>query len=127
MPILIVGALLMLMGLAAGGALLLAPLGMLAIQPGAALWLLFPLFLVGGFTICASAGGRQAIRGVTLAASWLLLAMAVAAAGGLLAAGLGLLPAREGTASLWYVLAVAGMLGSLGAAAFGRAPERVKM
>lgn len=126
MPILIVGAVLMLMGLTAGGALLLAPFGVPGIHAGVALWLLFPLFLVGGFTLCAGSAGWQAIRGVTLGASWLLLAMAVAAAAGLLADALGWYATPDGSASLWYVLVVGTMLGSLGAGAFGRAPAQLK-
>ncbi|HZX27464.1 MAG TPA: hypothetical protein VFF16_10365 [Telluria sp.] len=118
MAVLIVGILFLVMGLFAGAVLVLAPLGMAHLEPNAVLWLLFPFFTLVGYGLCA-ANARDSIRPLTLGASWTLLVLAVAAAIAILLDATGV-RAANGTLSLWFVLGVAGLAGTMGAAAFAR-------
>lgn len=114
------GLLLIALGLFSGGILVAAPLGLVAATPGAALWVLFPVFSIAGYLLFLTAARSARIHGPALAASVLLLLLAVAAAGGLVLDAAGIRPASGGTLSLWYVLVVAGFTGITGAAAHGR-------
>jgi hypothetical protein len=119
MAVLVVGIALVVMGLFAAAMLVLAPLGLVALSAGPVLWVLFPLFTLVGFVLCA-ANARTALRPLTLGASWMLLALALGAAAGLLLEGVGVVHPAANTLPLWYVLGVAGLLGAAGASAFAR-------
>ena len=116
MALLIAGALLVAMGLFAGGMLVAAPLGMAVQAADATLWVLFPLLSIAGFSLFVVGARMTHIRGLSLVLSCSLLALAVAAAGGLLLHAASLVHTEASTMSLWYVLVVAGILGSVGAA-----------
>src|SRR4051812_32288840 len=116
MVLLIVGALLVLMGLFAGTVLVLAPLGLVPWSADAALWVLFPLFSTMGYALFAVRAKLPQIRVFSVVLSWLLLSLAVVSAGGLVLKAASLVHPEGGTLSLWYVLAIAGLLGAVGAA-----------
>ncbi len=118
----IAGGVLALLGILAGALLVGAPLGLVAATPGLSLFILFPLLtLIGYFLLVAS--DLDPLRGAsTRLVAIPLLVIALLAAGGLVAVGAGLLPANglTGTAPLWYVMIVAGLLGATGTAAYSR-------
>jgi hypothetical protein len=123
MPLLISGALLVAMGLIAGLALVASSLGA-AVSADAALWLLFPLLCIVGFVLFVVGARNAHIRHLSQWLSWALLALALASAGGLLLRATSLVASESSTLSLWYVLVVAGLLGTVGAASrAGAAPE----
>lgn len=116
MPLLIVGALLVALGLFAGGVLVAAPLGWVAGPVDLSLWLLFPLLSLAGFALYVIGAKTAHIRGLSMAVSCALLALALGSAGGLVLRAASLVQSEGSTMSLWYVLVVAGLLGSIGAA-----------
>jgi hypothetical protein len=118
----IAGGLLAALGLLAAALLVAAPLGLVVAAPGLSLWILFPLLtLAGWFLLVVS--DLDPLRGVaTKAVAIPLLAIALLAVLGLVAAGAGLVSVNghAGTSSLWYVAVVGGALGATGTAAYGR-------
>jgi hypothetical protein len=123
--LLVAGVSLVLLGLVCGVALVLATLGLVAIVPGFTLWLMFPLLCVAGYVLFAVPAPPRAIRALTIASSAVMLLLAIACVGALVLGAAGIVPQPARTAELWYVLVVAGVLGSIGAASYGRdASER---
>ncbi|HSV70135.1 MAG TPA: hypothetical protein VLI72_08485 [Methylibium sp.] len=118
----IVGALLVAMGLFSGGVLLAAEFGLGGLSAGATLWVLFPLFSIAGYVLFVVGAGNGPIRRMSGLLAGLLLLLATAAAIGLVLAAASVLTPAGSTLSLWYVLAVAGVLGAVGAAAL-RMPQ----
>ena len=116
MPVFIVGGLLAALGVAAALQLLIAPLGVVAASAGASLWILFPLFTLLGYVMMVIGGRDPASRAPTALVSSALLLLCVAAAVVLVVQGAGLV-ALHGAASVWYVLVLAGIIGSTGSAA----------
>jgi len=120
----IAGGTLAALGILTGALLVAAPLGLVAAAPGLSLWILFPLLtLVGWFLLVV--GDHDPVRGAaTRLVAIPLLVIALLAAIGLVAAGVGLTAVNglTGTAPLWYVMVVGGVLGSIGTAAYSRKP-----
>jgi len=116
-----VGVVLLGLGLFCGGVLVAVPLGLAALSAGAVLWLLFPLLCLGGFALLATGARPAALRGPVLAVSVALLALALTAAVGLVLGAAAVQQTAGSPMPLWYVLGVAGLLGTLGAAASARA------
>ena len=116
MPVFIVGGLLAALGVAAALLLLIAPLGVVAASAGASLWILFPLFTLLGYVMMVIGGRDPAGRAPTALVSNALLLLCVGAAVVLVVQGAGLV-ALHGAASVWYVLVLAGIIGSTGSAA----------
>jgi hypothetical protein len=120
MILLLAGVALLLLGLFCGAVLVAIPLGLAAGSPGLVLWILFPLFTVAGYVLAVIGGRDSQFRGLSMAISCALLLLALGAAGGLVMDAAGMMStAAGGTLSLWYVLAVAGVVGVVGAAAAG--------
>ena len=115
MPLSIVGGILAALGIISALLLVLAPLGAFAGAGGLSLWVLFPLFTLVGYAMLATSSRDPAARAPTTIVSAALLLIALAAAVALVAAGGGLVTVA-GTASLWYVMMVAGLLGAIGGA-----------
>ena len=116
MFLLLTGLALLLLGLFSGVVLVLAPLGFAPWSPVFTLWVLFPLFSVLGYVLFVIGAKTAHIRGLSLAVSSLLLLLAVVSAGGLVLSAASVFQPTGDTVSLWYVLAIAGVLGSIGAA-----------
>jgi len=114
------GALLAGLGLLAAALLVAAPLGWVA-EPGLSLWVLFPLFTLLGYGLLVIGGRDPAARLSTLALALPLLLLAALAAVGLVVGAAGLLPLQGGSAPLWYVLVLGGVIGAIGSAASRRA------
>jgi hypothetical protein len=119
MVLALAGALLAALGLFSGLVLVVAPLGLAPLAAGAALWVLFPLFSLGGFTLIAIGAHTPQMRGLMAGISYVLLGLALVSAVALVA-GAAALVQPASTASLWYVLAVAGILGALGVASHAK-------
>ncbi len=122
MLLLITGVFLLLLGLFSGVVLVAAPLGLAAWTPGLVLWVLFPLFSVAGYVLFAIGARMGQVRAGSLVLSGLLLLLALVSAAGVVLQAASVLPAQGGTASLWYVMAVAGLIGIVGAASLSRMP-----
>lgn len=120
MILLVVGVAFVVLGLFSGAMLVAAPFGLLALEPGLSVWFFFPAFSVLGLTLVIVAAKAAHIRLMSLAVSAVLLVLALASAVGLVLAGASVVNAKAGTSSLWFVLVVAGVLGSIGAASYGR-------
>ncbi len=116
----IAGGLLAALGLAAAVLLVAAPLGWVALSPGLSLWVLFPLFTLVGYGLLVIGSRDPAVKAPTLLLAAPLLLLAVLAAAGLMASGAGLMNLGGGTAPLWYVLVLGGLLGGVGSAVSGR-------
>lgn len=119
MVVLLAGAVLVLMGLFSGAVLVAGPLGLAAWSPGLALWILFPLFTLVGYMLTVAGSRTSRIQGFSFGVSCALLLLAVVAAVALVLSAASVVPLKGNTTSLWYVFAVAGALGSIGAAAKG--------
>ena len=122
MLIVITGGVLALLGFLSAVILVAAPMGWVAATPGLTLWALFPLFTLIGYGLLV-VGSRD--PAVTAPTQWLggaLLILALLAAIGLMVGGAGLLPLHgDGSASLWYVLVLGGVMGAVGSAVSRRA------
>ncbi len=116
--LLITGLALLALGLFCGAALLLAPFGLMGLEPSLTLWALFPVLSVLGYAVFAVQAGPAQVRTVSRAASAALLLLALAAVTALVLQAASLLHVSTGMASLWFVLAVGVTLGSVGAASF---------
>jgi hypothetical protein len=118
----IAGGLLAALGVLSGALLAGAALGLVTAAPGLSLWILFPvLTLLGWFMLVVS--DLDPLRGMaTKAVAIPLFMLALLAVLGLVAAGAGLVAVNgvTGTTPLWYVAIVAGCLGAVGTAAYGR-------
>lgn len=122
MALLVVGIALVALGLLSGSMLVAFPLGFTSTEPGATLWVLFPVFSLVGVALAVIGGNAASLRWLARIVSLLLLALALAAAAVLVLAAGALLPPINETGALWYVLAVAGVLGIGGAAVLERVP-----
>ena len=111
MIVALAGAVLVVLGLFSGAVLVVAPLGLAPFTPGSALWILFPVFSILGYALLVIGARSAHIRVLSLALSWLLVLLALAAAAGLVLSSADILRAPGGTVALWYVLAIGGALG----------------
>jgi hypothetical protein len=109
------GALLAGLGLLSAALLLAAPLGWTA-DPGLSLWVLFPLFTLLGYSLLVVGGRDPSARLSTRALALPLLLLAGLAAIGLVVGAAGILPLHGGSAPLWYVLVLGGVIGAIGSA-----------
>jgi hypothetical protein len=124
MMLFIAGAVLAALGLLCAGLLLAAPLGLVGAAPGWSLWVLFPLFTLIGYTLLAIGSRDPAVKAPTRWLAVPLLLVALVAAVALVGSGAGLLAiggdTGGGSAALWYVLVLGGVLGVVGSAVGGR-------
>jgi hypothetical protein len=118
--LIIVGVILIALGLLSGAVLLLATVGLIAATPGLTLWLTFPSLCIVGFILMAMQAQPGQVRTVTVASSALLLLMALASIVVLVLSSASLIPLPSSSATLWFVLGVGALLGTCGAASFGR-------
>jgi hypothetical protein len=116
MVLLVAGAFVVVLGLFCGAVLTLAPLGLVPWSPDWALWVLFPLLCIVGYVLVATAGKTTQVRGFTFAVSCLLLLLALASVAGVVLSAASVVKTAGSVIPLWYVLSVAGVLGSIGAA-----------
>jgi len=123
MLLFIVGGVLAALGLAAAVILVAAAMGWMAGAPGLSLWILFPLFTLAGYALLAVGSRDPAVKAPTRLLAVPLLLVALVAALGLMAGGAGLMQVTGGTAPLWYVLVLAGLLGAIGSAVSARPRE----
>lgn len=111
----VAGIVLLALGIACGALLLLIPLGVIPGTAGIALWVLFPLFAIGGFLMAATAaqtGAAMLSRGTGAA----LMVLALAAAIALVLQAASIFEPSGSTLSLWYVLVLGLVLGATGLA-----------
>jgi len=121
MIVALAGAVLVVLGLFSGAVLVVAPLGLAPFTPGLALWILFPVFSILGYALLVIGARTAHVRLLSLALSWLLVLLALAAAAGLVLSSADILPSPGGTVPLWSVLAIGGVLGLTTAGAAMRA------
>ncbi len=120
MFLVIAGAALALLGLVSAALLVAAPMGWVAAAPGLSLWIFFPLFTLLGYSLLAVGSRDPAVTLPTRLIAVPLLLLAVLAAFALVASGAGLVNVGGGTAALWYVLVLGGLIGAIGSATIGR-------
>jgi hypothetical protein len=114
------GLILMVLGVASGLMLILAPFDIGPAIPGITTWILFPGFTLVGYILFAVEARTTWVVGASRYAGAVLLVLALAAAVALLAVDNGLVAAAVATISLWYVLALGTVMGATGLA-LGRA------
>jgi hypothetical protein len=119
MVLLLAGALLVALGLFSGAVLVAAPLGLAGWSSGASLWVLFPLLTLVGYSMSVAGAKTAHVQGFSFVVSCILLLLALVAAVGLVLAATSVVPLSGTTLPLWYVLAIAGVLGSIGAGSRG--------
>jgi len=116
----IAGLFLLALGLFCGAVLVLVPMGLVAWTADAVLWVLFPLFSLAGYALVVMASKSANAKTLTMVASVFLLLMAAASALGLVLGAASITSSGGSSLQLWYVLAVAGVLGLVGVASYGR-------
>jgi hypothetical protein len=114
------GLILMVLGVASGLILVLAPFDIGPAIPGITTWILFPGFTLVGYILFAVEARTTWVLGASRVTGAALLTLALAAAVALFAVGNGLIAAAVATLSLWYVLALGTVMGATGLA-LGRA------
>ena len=107
------GLLLVVAGTLAGVLLILGPFEAFGFRPGLAMWLLFPFGLLGGSLLMALGIEGERLPTVLHATGGILLALAGAAAIFLVLPALGTLGHTKSVASIWFVLIVATLFGTL--------------
>jgi hypothetical protein len=110
------GIILMVLGVASGLVLLLAPFDIGPAIPGITTWILFPGFTLVGYILFAVEARTTWVVGASRFAGAALLALALAAAVALFVVDNGFVTAAVATLSLWYVLALGGVMGATGLA-----------
>ena len=116
----VVGVVFALVGIAAGVFLLAGAFGLTPNAPGLSARVLFPACVFGGLVLAALGSRTAALPMLLKGAGAALLLLAAAAAVALLLGTTGYAEAKNGTASLWYLLVVSALAG----AAWMLAPER---
>jgi hypothetical protein len=97
-----------------------APFGWFGLTAGLMMWILFPMFSTIGYFLFAAGARAGSVRVLTVAVSVSLLLLASAAAVGIVMDAASVYVAANSVLPLWCVLVVAGLLGSMGAAALNR-------
>jgi hypothetical protein len=121
----VVGLVFVVVGAAAGVALVLAPFGSFGLAPTVGTWLLFPLGLLTGQILFALGSRVEAAAVLSRLVGGFLLALSAFAAVCLLLPVLGV-AARSGSAlPIWFVLVVAGIFGGAFLSGTGRRAQRV--
>jgi hypothetical protein len=118
--IIFAGALFLVLGLASGLFLLLAPFGIGPATPGLTAWILFPGFTIVGFVLLAVAARIAVTALMSRIAGARLVLLAVGAGVALFMLGNALVQAAGDPTGLWYVLGLGLVLGTSGFA-IGRA------
>jgi hypothetical protein len=109
----ITGGVLLLVGMAAGAALVASPFAVWSLPSASfAAWVLFPGGFGAGALLFALGGAPGAATGLLRLCGGLLLTLAIASAVGLTLPMLGVLEPGGSTLPLWYVLALAGVIGT---------------
>lgn len=117
------GALLLVLGLASGVFLVLAPFSIGPAAPGVTTWILFPGFTIVGYILLAASARMAIISMASQVAGALLLLLAFGAAAALFAIGNALYQPTGDALGLWYVAGLGLVLGATGFA-IGRASAR---
>ena len=112
----IAGLVLLALGLGCGALLLLIPMGVIQGNAGLALWILFPLFAVGGYFLAASAAENRNAAALSRGTGAVLMILALAAAAILVLQAAAVVQPEGSTLSLWYVLILCIVLGVTGLA-----------
>ena len=109
----ITGVMLLTLGLVAGLVLVASPFGVLPFARSSfSAWVLFPTSFAAGSVLLALASPRATFGWLLRFCSVALLGLASASALGLMLALLGILEPARATLPLWYVLMLAGGLGT---------------
>ena len=110
------GLVLLVLGLFCGAILVLAPFGFVPASAGLTLWILFPVFTIGGYLLAAAPTENRNIHLISRISGVVLLLLALAAGVGLVLHGASMVETRTSTFSLWYVLVLGLLLGGTGVA-----------
>jgi hypothetical protein len=108
------GALLLVLGLASGIFLVLAPFSIGPTATGVTTWILFPGFTIVGYILLAASARMAIISLASRLAGALLLLLAVGAAVALFAIGNALFQPTGDALGLWYVMGLGLVLGATG-------------
>ena len=119
----IAGIVILALGIFSGAILLLAPLGLIEATAGLTLWVLFPLFTVGGYLLAASSAPDTSLPMLSRATGAVLLLLALVAGVVLVLQGGSIMEARASSVSLWYVLVIGLLGGASGLAAHRKPPQ----
>ena len=119
----VAGIVLLALGLLCGALLLLIPLGLIEGNAGLALWVLFPVFAIGGYLMAAASTRGAAIPMLGRASGALLMLLALAAAIALVLQAAAIFQPAGSTLSLWYVLGLGIVLGATGLASHPRSGQ----
>jgi len=110
----VIGGLLLILGLASGIFLVLAPFGVGPASPGVTTWILFPGFTIVGYILLAASARMPVIALASRLAGALLLLLAFGAAAALFAIGNALFHPSADALSLWYVMGLGLVFGVTG-------------
>jgi hypothetical protein len=110
------GLILLVLGILCGALMLLIPLGIITGTVGLTLWLLFPVFAIGGYLMAAAAARDSGSALLTRGSGLVLMLLALAAAIALVLDAASLFEPSGSTLSLWYVLVLGIVLGAMGLA-----------
>jgi hypothetical protein len=108
------GAAFLVLGLASGVFLVLAPFGIGSVTPSLITWGMFPVLTLLGYLFVALAARAGQIAPLSRIAGGALLLLALASIVGLFLVGNSLVKEAGTTVSLWYVLVIGLVLGPAG-------------
>lgn len=111
------GLILLALGIFSGAVLLLAPLGLIPATAGLTLWILFPLFTIGGYFLAAAPADNKHLPILSRVSGVLLLLLALGAGIVLVLQAAAMIETTASSMSLWYVLFIGLALGASGLAA----------
>ena len=114
MLMLISGAVFLVLGLASGAFLVLAPFGVGNVTPSLITWGMFPVLTLLGYLFIALAARAGQIAPLSRIAGGALLLLALASIVGLFLVGNSLVKEAGTTLPLWYVLLIGLVLGPVG-------------
>ncbi|HUK65100.1 MAG TPA: hypothetical protein VLV15_17310 [Dongiaceae bacterium] len=114
MLMMITGAVLLVLGLASGVLLVLAPFGIGGVEPSLLTWGMFPVLTLLGYLFVALAARARQIAPISQVTGAVLLVLALVSIVCLFAVGNSLVKEAGSTLPLWYVTLVGLVLGPLG-------------
>lgn len=110
--LIIAGFVFLILGLLTGVALVLEPVGLWSAHGGLAGYVLFTLLVAIGYLMVAVASKLSMLPAIARVTGALLVLLALGAAAGLVLVATQIVRASASTLPLWYVFAVAGLVGA---------------
>ena len=121
----ITGGILLLLGLASGALLVLAPFGITGTEPGVITWGMFPVLSTLGYVFIVTGTSGAVVALLSRIMGGVTLLLAVAAIVALFMTDNGMLTMRSSATPLWYVLGLGIVFGVAGLSVGARVRQEI--